>query len=165
VPSKRKDKEREQRVAARKREVVQRETQRSVERTVVGIQSETRISAYQGPLPPPELLRELDEIVPGASARLFTLFEDQARHRMDLERRAIGADIIQSRLGLVAGCLIALAVSGEGAFLIWSGAGATGLVALVTPIVALVSVFVYGTKSRKDERLQKAERQASLRKR
>jgi hypothetical protein len=84
---------------------------------------------------------------------------------MDLERRAIASDIIQSRLGLIAGCLIALAVSGEGALLIWSGAGATGFVALVTPIVALVSVFVYGTKSRKDERLQKAEQHAQIRKR
>ncbi len=161
MPSKRRGKAREPRPSSRKREVVQRETQR----TVVGIQTETRISAYQGPLPPPEILRELDDIVPGSPSRLFTLFEDQARHRMDLERRVVGSDIVQSRLGLLAGCLIALVISGEGAFLIWNGNSTEGLVALVTPIVGLVSIFFYGTKSRKDERLQKAERQAPLRKR
>ena len=130
-----------------------------------GIHTETRVSTYQGPLPPPPILRELEEIVPGSSAQLFALFEDQARHRMDLERRVIGADILQSRLGLLTGFAVALVMAGLGGFLIWDGKGIEGLVALVTPVVALVSVFMYGTKSRKDERLAKAAQQSSLRER
>jgi uncharacterized membrane protein len=164
VPSRRKPKDREQSVAARKREVVQRESEHLAEqRALVGVHSETRISSYRGLLPPPDVLREFEALVPGAASRILQLGEDQARHRMDLERRTILADIVQSRWGLAAGTLITLVISGEGAFLIWSGSDVAGLTALVAPIITLAGVFVYGTNSRRREREGKAEDQKKLR--
>jgi hypothetical protein len=52
-----------------------------------------------------------------------------------------------------------------GGFLVYSGHGTEGLTALVTAIIALVGAFVYGTNSRKSERMQKAQRQEQLRER
>lgn len=120
------------------------------------------ITRYQGPLPPVEMLRDLDVLVPGAAERSLTLFEDQARHRMDLERRAIGSDIMQSRLGLCAGFVLALVGISGAIYLISIGHSQEGFGTLFTTVAALVGTFVYGTKSRKDERLEKAGRQQQL---
>jgi len=41
---------------------------------------------YQGPITPPELLRQYDEIVPGAADRILEMAEEQSKHRQSCER-------------------------------------------------------------------------------
>jgi uncharacterized membrane protein len=48
---------------------------------------------YQGPIPPPEVLRGFDDIVPGAAERLIVLAEDESKHRRALEMRSMDANI------------------------------------------------------------------------
>lgn len=120
------------------------------------------ITAYRGPLPPVEVLRDLDQLVPGAAERSLTLFEEQARHRMDLERRVVLSDIVQSRLGLGASFALAIGTIAGSMYLIATGHSLEGLGTIITTIVALVGAFAYGTKSRKDERLAKSRRQQEL---
>ena len=50
------------------------------------IRVETRISAWQGPLPPPEAIAAYERFVPGAAKRLLDLAEEEARNRMAIER-------------------------------------------------------------------------------
>ena len=38
--------------------------------------------SWQGPLPPPGIMRGYEEVMPGASEILFGAFKDQANHRM-----------------------------------------------------------------------------------
>jgi len=111
------------------------------------------------------MLRDLDQLVPGAAERSLTLFEDQARHRMDLERRAIGGDIVQSRLGLLASFVLSLVTISGSIYLIATGHSLEGFGTIISTIVALVGAFTYGTKSRKDERREKAEQQQRLKSR
>lgn len=41
---------------------------------------------YRGPLPPPRLLREFDEAVPGSAAKIIANWQDEGSHRRQLER-------------------------------------------------------------------------------
>ncbi len=43
---------------------------------------------WEGPYPPPAVLRAMDEIVPGAAERIIAQFEAEADHRQKTERRA-----------------------------------------------------------------------------
>lgn len=41
------------------------------------------------PLPPPQILREYEEIVPGSAQTILLRVEKQANHRMEIERRIV----------------------------------------------------------------------------
>lgn len=61
---------------------------------------ERRSVTFCGPLPPPEILQQYNEILPGAANRIITMAEEQSSHRRILESKVINSDIINSRLGL-----------------------------------------------------------------
>lgn len=48
---------------------------------------------YQGPIPPPDILRGFNDLVPGAAERLIKLAEDESMHRRDLEAKTLQANI------------------------------------------------------------------------
>ena len=45
--------------------------------------------SFSGPLPPPEILRKFDEVVPGAAERIIKMAEDQSIHRKELEKNSL----------------------------------------------------------------------------
>lgn len=112
---------------------------------------------YSGPVPPPDMLRDYDAIEPGRGARLMNLIEDQARHRMFLEKKVISADVWRSWAGLACGFVIALAFLGAGVHVIGLGHPVSGTTLSTTAIVGLVGTFVYGTQSQRKERVEKAK--------
>lgn len=50
-------------------------------------------STFEGPIPPPSLLKEYDLILPGAAERIIAMAENEGRHRQDLESKALNANI------------------------------------------------------------------------
>ncbi|MCL2179038.1 MAG: DUF2335 domain-containing protein [Proteobacteria bacterium] len=48
---------------------------------------------HSGPLPAPEDMARYEAILSGAAERIFKKFEEQASHRMEVERTALNADI------------------------------------------------------------------------
>lgn len=50
-------------------------------------------SSFEGPIPPPALLREYDNILPGAAERIIAMAENEGRHRQALENKAVEANI------------------------------------------------------------------------
>jgi uncharacterized membrane protein len=57
------------------------------------IQTQTQVTHYQGAIPPPEILRGFEELVPGTAARLIALAEDESAHRRQVENKALDANI------------------------------------------------------------------------
>ena len=113
---------------------------------------------FSGPLPPPQVLSQYEQIVPGAAKRILAMAEKQSRHRREMEASVIGSDVRNSRLGLYFGfsigvcglvCSVVIAIFGQP----W----AAGLIGVGT-LVSLVGTFVYGSKQRREEREQKAQR-------
>ena len=52
-----------------------------------------RAEHYQGPIPHPELLKQLEAVIPGGADRVLTMAESQAAHRQYLEKAKIGSDL------------------------------------------------------------------------
>ncbi len=118
---------------------------------------EQRVEAYYGLLPRPSDLREYNEIVPGAAERILSMAERQAAHRQNLERVVVFGDSRRSFYGLWAGFIVALCFLGGAVFLVFNGHEWAGTIVGGLDIVGLVSVFVIGSRSRKQERIEKAE--------
>lgn len=100
-------------------------------------------ASFSGPLPPPEILRGYESVLPGLADRVVKMAENQSVHRQRLESRVIWFDGVRSSLGLVFGLIIALAGIAAGTYLILSGNGTAGLVSLIIPLGVIVGAFVY----------------------
>jgi uncharacterized membrane protein len=116
------------------------------------LQMSRSVTAYQGPIPSPSMLREYDTILPGAADRIIAMAEAQSRHRQELESKAIASDIANSRTGLHYGLTIGLAAIIGGCLCIALGYQVGGSIIGGTGLTSLVGVFVYGSASRRKER-------------
>jgi len=104
--------------------------------------------SYSGPIPPPEVLREVEKIVPGSAERLLRMAENQSAHRINQERKNLNSEIFNSIAGIISALIIGLAVLGLAAYAISKGYDWSGFSIGATGLGALVGVFVYGTKKR-----------------
>ncbi len=115
---------------------------------------ETVLAArWTGPLPPPSMLSEYNRAFPGCAERIVSMAEAESRSRHENERHEresrrmiIQSDVFSQKAGLVLAFLLALFVISIGAFLIYTdrlvwGAGIVGF-----PLIALISLFVYGRR-------------------
>jgi uncharacterized membrane protein len=118
------------------------------------------VTHYQGAVPPPEILRGIDEIVPGAAARLIALAEQESNHRRSHEVKTIEANIAaqvaqvqineqqtkavfrSDMMGQIAGFLVCLCCIGASVYLGLNGHDwlAGGIAAI--PTAALIKAFV-----------------------
>ncbi|MBW1999257.1 MAG: DUF2335 domain-containing protein [Deltaproteobacteria bacterium] len=110
---------------------------------------------FSGPLPPPQILAQYNETVPGAAERIITMAETQSKHRQALESAVIESDIRQSKTGLVFGFIIGMTAIVLGAVCVLYGHGLGGGLIGGSGITGLAGVFVYGTAARRKERKAK----------
>jgi len=111
---------------------------------------------YSGALPHPRLLEQYERIVPGLAAEIIAQGREQTKHRIWAERTAIEASTAAEKRGQIFALIIAVSGFVTTIVLAWLNhplvaGGVAGL-----DILGLVSVFLYGTSSRKDERIKKA---------
>jgi uncharacterized membrane protein len=123
---------------------------------VIHQQISTRLQ-YSGPLPPPVILEGYDKLVPGSAKQILDDAHRQTSHRIAIERTVITSDVRKSYLGLAAGWTTAIYGLTWAGMLVLQGHPIAGTVLGGADLVALVSVFVYGTMSRRKERLEKAK--------
>ncbi len=117
--------------------------------------SRSQSVSYSGPLPVPSHLAQYEDILPGAAERIFKMAEDQAEHRRNLENKVIDSGIADSKKGLCFGFLIGIfgfVVVGYSARLGFQILA--GIIAALD-LASLVGVFVYGSKQKKYERIEK----------
>ncbi len=113
------------------------------------------IQATIGPLPPPTMLREYEEIYPGFTASFIKMIERQETHRQGLEKTTVEGNNKRASQGLYIGAVVAIL------FLI--AATALGLdhdtvaasVIGGVDIVGLTTVFVVGRREQRIERVEK----------
>jgi hypothetical protein len=112
-------------------------------------------SLFAGPLPPPEVLKSYDEIVPGSAKAFIGQFISQGDHRRNLERIVVQGDAKRANWGLVAGSVLGgVGVIGS-LILIGMGHGGEGLGSLVITLSPIVGSLVYATRKRTEERSAK----------
>lgn len=112
-------------------------------------------SAFAGPLPPPEVLANYNQILPGLAERIVTMAETQSRHRQHIEEIAIASKIQNERHGqYLAFILAAIALVGS-FWVIALGKSPAGITGIIGTLATLAAVFVYGRRSQQKELLAK----------
>lgn len=113
--------------------------------------------SYSGPIPPPEMLRGYEEILPGAMDRILAMAERQESHRHSLESASVLGNLDAQRTGqYIAGTVVILGM-GIGAFLISTGKDIAGFTAMLTPLGIAAGLFLVGRAKQASERRQKLE--------
>ena len=125
-------------------------------------------SAFQGPLPPPEMLERYNHIVPNGAERILTMAESQLHHRQSLESSVVNGNVIAQKRGQVFAFVLGVIAIVGGIGLIAFDKSTQGLVAIITAFVTLAGVFIYGRMEQERERerrrreLDEAARQPRL---
>ena len=113
-------------------------------------------TSWQAPLPPPAVMRQYEDILPGSAKGIYQRWETQSDHRMLMESAVVVGGSKRSYLGLVFAFILSLAIIASGTCIAiivhpWAGSSVIG-----TGIAGLAGVFVYGTNSSRRERERKA---------
>lgn len=65
-------------------------------------------SSFSGPLPPPTVLKQYEEIIHGAANRIFVMAEENAKDRRRINQQIIDADIGRSSKGQTLGFILSV---------------------------------------------------------
>ena len=102
--------------------------------------------SWSAPLPPPDLLKQYNEVFPGCAERIVAMAESQSSHRQQVEGKVVGGNVSSQKTGLWLGFVLALIVILSGTWLVYTGHLAWGAAFTGFPLVSLVSVFVFGKR-------------------
>lgn len=134
--------------------VVVRQQQGRAQQEIISISSE-----FRGPIPPSQFFAEYEQVLPGSGNRIIAMAENQAVHRMEMEKLAINAEIEDSKrersergrgqylaFGVCATALVAgatVAIYGQP----WAGAG----IGIVGSMTSVISAFISGKDGKTDD--------------
>lgn len=124
-----------------------------------------RSMQYSGPIPMSSEMEKYEALCPGATDRILTIAEksltqssEQAQHRQNLETSAVRATNFRSILGVVAATVIALASLLLAGFCVYCDHELTGAFFGTGGLGSIVTTFIYGTRSNRQEREAKLEK-------
>ena len=83
--------------------------------------------------------------------------EQQSAHRQNLERVVVESNAAVQKWGLVCAFVIALSAIVGGIWLSLKGMSGVGLVSIISALVALVGVFIYGKSAEHKELKTKSD--------
>ena len=119
------------------------------------LQVYSSISTYAGPLPPPNILREYNDVLPGSAERILKMAEVQSLHRQKIELIVIQSNTKNELIGMIFGFIISIITIVSSCFLLFLDKWVSGIAGVIGTLVALVAVFIYGKHSQTKERLLK----------
>jgi uncharacterized membrane protein len=117
---------------------------------------------HSGPLPPPSYLAQYNEIIPQGADRLMKQVENQSAHRIAIEKGVVEGQGKRESNGQWFGFIIALVGLACGTYVIISGHAVAGCTICGSPLLGIVSVFVYSRQQGASERKQKQEQMAQV---
>ena len=121
------------------------------EKPVVRVEKTTTIVRWEAPLPPPALLEQYDQVVPGLAGRIADQARDSESHIHEIEKKALTAAVEYGARGQWMGFAALLAILGISAFAIATGDSWVAGIAL-SIVTGTAAVFVLGTLKKRDEK-------------
>jgi uncharacterized membrane protein len=106
---------------------------------------------WSGPLPQPEALERYNQIVPTAAERIIRMAETQHDHRLAIEQEVVDSNVNSQKLGTILGFIVAMTAIIGGIFLAYIGRETSGLTSIITALVGLTGVFVYGKREQRKD--------------
>ncbi|MBL0912704.1 MAG: DUF2335 domain-containing protein [Bacteroidia bacterium] len=107
--------------------------------------------AFRGPLPPPEQLEKYNKAVKDGGERIVVMAEKQVFHRIQLEDHMIKEELKQSRNGQLFGFILGLTGLCLATLLAIYGHETTAGIFGTTTVIGLVTVFVIGKRSQRND--------------
>lgn len=92
-------------------------------------------------LPSPQAIEAYERSIENAGERLLRLVENEAAHRHTLERKIVASDLFRANLGLIAGIVMAIGVSGASLAAIFQGKQIGGVVGIGATAALIGSAF------------------------
>ena len=71
-----------------------------------------QMSSFSSPIPPPNILKGYNDIIPNGAERIIAQSEIQLNHRINLENFAVKAELKQSGRGQIFGFILGVIVLG-----------------------------------------------------
>ena len=98
---------------------------------------------YQGIIPPPDMMKEYQEIDPALPLRLIKMTEDEAAHRRQIEKKIISNGFRTTTINTLAGFLALIALAALSYLFMINGHPVQGAI-IASSIGGVISVFVIG---------------------
>lgn len=103
-------------------------------------------TSFSGPLPPPDSIREYNQILPGGAERIFAMAEKEQGHRHAVTSTAVNGSVNKDRRGQWMGFSIAIIILAMAAVFAWRGNTTFAGTLVAIDLLGLVSVFVLGRR-------------------
>lgn len=120
--------------------------QKSITKTLVAEQV-----SYTGPIPPPSLLKQFDDVIPDGADRIMKMAESQSAHRIKIEESVVRANNRDSFLGVLFGGFISLIATIGAIYLISQDKSIQGFIVLIGSLATLVGVYLKGSSEDKKD--------------
>lgn len=101
-------------------------------------------SMFQGPLPPPSMLADYEDILPGAAERILALTEKEQNGRLSSRDRALNGEISKDTRGQWMGFVITFTVLIIASVFAWRGNTVFAGTLIAIDLIGLATVFVIG---------------------
>ena len=102
---------------------------------------------HVGPLPDPQTMAEYSTIIPNGADRIMQMAEKQLDHRMKMENKVVGGQMLQSNLGQILAFLIGLAALLASTYCIINNHEWAGSILGIGGLTGLVTAFIKGRSS------------------
>ncbi len=101
---------------------------------------------FSGPVPPPSILEQYDQVVPGSAERIIAMAEREMDHRRDVELKIISKEYTEAGRGQIFALTIGTIAIIAAGFISVTGAQWTASVIGGGGVIGLVSVFILGRR-------------------
>jgi uncharacterized membrane protein len=120
------------------------------------VTAEIRLASFSGPLPPPTLLAQYNDVIPNGADRIMAMAERQSAHRERLEARVVDGNVANQTRGSYFAFMVMMVAILSGFYLIHEGRNAEGLTSIIAALSGVIGVFFYSKLEQKKEREDKA---------
>lgn len=100
--------------------------------------------SFRGPLPPPAMLREYNQIIENAAERIMAQSEREQAHRHALQHQTLAGAISKDRRGQWMAFIITLFILLMAAVFAWRGNTSFAGMLITVDLIGLASVFAIG---------------------
>lgn len=129
---------------------VEAQQEEQVEQQVKKVVAEVIQSEFSGPIPPPSIIKGYEEVLSGSADRIISMAENQSRHRQQMEKTMVSAEVRDSLLGILFAfvlgtlCIVASIIM---VIMVPKNAGAiSGALIGVTGIGSIIATFIKSTR-------------------
>jgi uncharacterized membrane protein len=112
---------------------------------------------FSGPIPPPSVLAQYNDVLPNGADRIMTMAERQSQHREALEKRVVDGNVASQTRGSYFAFILLLITIVGGLYLLHEGKSVVGLSAIVASVGGAVGVFFYSKREQRKERVVKSD--------